>query len=162
MRTESGLAASTAGPIREVTMRSMLVPLFLILGASSFVACASTPDQKQTSSKIEANGDRYVNIEAGKKVELNLDVPQSAAPISPVIVTFAASAPISWNLLSTAWGNSEMVVQGESKAHVIQHTPHEAAKLSLYWENHSASPIRATIRVKGLPAGTTAVWNDAQ
>lgn len=143
-------------------MRSVLVPLFITLGASSFVACASTPDQKQTSSKVEANGDRYVSIEAGHKVELNLDVPQSAAPLSPVIVTFAASAPISWNLLSTAWGTSQMVVQGESKAHVIQHTPQEAAKLSLYWENHSASPIRATIRVKGLPAGTTAVWNDAQ
>jgi hypothetical protein len=141
------------------TMRSRFTFATLSTFAASVALLACASSNAHESRDASLSEERYMQIEAGKSIELSLDVPNSDAPIDPIIVTFAASAPIAWNVMHRPYGDMEVVVEGLASAQVIRHTPSEPGPFALLWENQSDAPVRATVRVKGLPAGTKGVWN---
>lgn len=132
--------------------------LVVIAGALLFWACASSAPKGPT--KASMSEDHYLQLDAGKSAELKLQVPDSEGPLEPIVVTFAASAPIAWNVQHKPYGDMEVAVEGHAAAQVIRHTPNEAGPVSLAWVNQSDGPVRATVRVTKLPAGTKGVWRN--
>lgn len=132
----------------------------MVLVGLLFSACATARHRGESSEFVP---EREFEIAPGAMVEIDLDVPAStivaAVPVDPVEVAFEASGPIAWNIHVHDGDKVEVLQQGNDLAGVLLYTPSRPGPVSLMWENKGGTALTTTIRIDGLPAGTTARWS---
>jgi len=144
----------------------MVMRAAVCLGLMVLASCAST--RRHTGESKDFAPERRFEIAAGKMVELNLDVPASTIvaaepidpinPIDPIEVVFEASVAVAWNIHVHDGQEVQYLQQGTDASGVLLYTPSRPGPISLLWENKTGATVNATIRVDGLPVGTTAHW----
>jgi len=135
----------------------MVMRAAVCLGLMVLASCAST--RRHTGESKDFAPERRFEIAAGKMVELNLDVPASTiVAAEPIEVVFEASVAVAWNIHVHDGQEVQYLQQGTDASGVLLYTPSRPGPISLLWENKTGATVSATIRVDGLPVGTTAHW----
>ena len=135
----------------------MVMRAAVCLGLMVLASCAST--RRHTGESKDFAPERRFEIAAGKMVELNLDVPASTiVAAEPIEVVFEASVAVAWNIHVHDGQEVQYLQQGTDASGVLLYTPSRPGPISLLWENKTGATVNATIRVDGLPVGTTAHW----